>query len=59
MVLGVRGCTRGVVNIAQTRPFRITGTRLTLPKQLFCLFFAVGLTILGRPRCGVRSPGWC
>ena len=57
MVLGVRGCTRGVVNIAQTRPFRITGTRLTLPKQLFCLFFAVGLTILGRPRCGVRSPG--
>jgi len=31
-------------------------TRLTLPKQLFCLFFAVGLTNLGRPRFVVRSP---
>ena len=33
MVLGVRGCTRSVINIAQTRLLRITGTRLTLPKH--------------------------
>ena len=58
-MLGVRGYTRRVINIAQTRVLRITGTRLTLPKQLFCLFFAVGLTQLGRPRFGVRSPGKC
>jgi len=59
MVLGVRGCTRRVINVAQTHLLRITGTRLTLPKQLFCLLFAVGLTKLGRPRFGVRSPGKC
>jgi hypothetical protein len=59
MVLGVRGCTKRVINIAQSRLCRITGNRLTLPKQLLCLLFAVSLTNLGRPRFGVRSPGSC
>jgi hypothetical protein len=59
MVLDVRGCRRSVINIAHTRLLRITGTRLTLPKQPLCLLFAAGITRLGRLRFGVRSPGSC